>query len=159
MDEKILSRLQAQCARAEYSEEDVLRKALKALGAAPDAKERAVSLVSSLVGEGYVSNRRYAAAFAREKSSLTGWGPVKIRFALGLKGISKEDIDAALESVDKPAAESKLMKLLTSRMHSLADDPQLRLKLLRFALGRGYDYSDVEPAVNALLKQSRQSGS
>ena len=50
-------------------------------------------IVAALVEDGYADDRRYAAAFAREKSSITGWGPVKIRMALSAKGISGEMAD------------------------------------------------------------------
>ena len=39
-------------------------------------------MVAELKEDRYVDDARYAAAFAREKASLQGWGPVKIRFQL-----------------------------------------------------------------------------
>ncbi len=37
---------------------------------------------------------------------------------------------------------------------SLSDDPQGKLKLLRYALGRGYLYEQVKPLVDKLTKGS-----
>jgi hypothetical protein len=37
-----------------------------------------------------------------------------------------------------------MVKLLENKYRSLKDDPQCRLKMLRFGLGRGYDYEQVE---------------
>ena len=84
-EKKVLERLQRQCARMESCAFDVRRKALKAMEGDADAADR---IVSSLVADRFVDDRRYAAAFAREKSSLQGWGTVKIRFQLRGKGIS-----------------------------------------------------------------------
>lgn len=147
--EKILSRLQKLCAGQECCSKDVYAKALKALEG--DA-EAASEVVGSLVADGYLDDRRYAVAYARDKAALTGWGPIKVRFMLLGKGLSKEDIDAALEEVDKEAASRKLSALLARKASALQGDPQMKLKLLKFALGRGYDYDTVRPLVEEAMR-------
>lgn len=142
---KILDRLENQCSKREYCTRDVRQKALKALeGDAAAADE----IVASLVNDRYVDNLRYATAFAREKASLTGWGPVKIRFALRAKGIRETDISAALEEVDSDKADERLRRLIEVKAKSLEGDPQLRLKLIKFALSRGYDYDDIKDHIS-----------
>ena len=116
-EKKVLERLQRQCARMESCTFDVRRKALKAMEGDADAADR---IVSSLVTDRFVDDRRYAAAFAREKSSLQGWGPVKIRFQLRGKGISDEIISEALLEVDPEKAASKLDKLAADSCTSTA---------------------------------------
>lgn len=145
MDEaqkKILGRLQAQCSKREYCSSDVRAKALKALEGDP---ARASEIVDSLVADRYVDDLRYASAFARDKAHLGGWGPVKIRYALGAKGISRETVNAALEEIDVEASSSKLRSLMAAKARTLEGDPQARLKLIRFALSRGYEYSEIQP--------------
>lgn len=144
MDTKIINRFQAQCAKREYCVKEIRAKALKALeGDAASADE----LVRLLVEDRFVDDRRYASAFARDKASLTGWGPLKIRFALRAKGVSEQDISAALSEVDGDRADERLDRLVQTKMKALADDPRRRLKLLKFLLGRGYEYDAVEAAV------------
>ena len=109
-------------------------------------------IVAALVEDGYADDRRYAAAFAREKSSITGWGPVKIRMALSAKGISGEMADEALLEIDSGRADAKLEKLLQIKWRTLSEDPQGRLKLIRFALSRGYDYESVRPIVEEITR-------
>lgn len=147
--EKSLARLQRLCSRAEYCRSDIYRKALKDLEGDAEAAAR---LVASLVEDRYVDDARYSAAFAREKASLQGWGPVKIRFQLRGKGIADALIDAALEEVDPSKAADKLQRLVASRARMLEGDPQIRLKLLKFALSRGYAYPEVEKAVAMALQ-------
>ena len=138
---KVLSRLQAQCSKREYCSGDVLAKALKALdGNAALAGE----VLDSLVADGFVSDARYASAFAREKAQLDGWGPIKIRHALALKGISREVADTALLEIDEPAADSRLERLMAAKAKLLQGDPQARLKLIRYALSRGYEYNQIQ---------------
>lgn len=145
---KILSRLQNQCARREYCISDVRKKALKALDS-PDTGT-AEDIVNELVKDGYVDELRYSSAFARDKSSLSGWGPVKIKYALRAKGIPSAVIDSALCGIDSGRADEKLKRLLQAKMKSLRDDPQQRLKLLKYALSRGYEYDAVASAIESL---------
>ena len=149
MDKKILSKLQAQCARREYCSRDIYSKALKALDGDDAA---AAQMLESLVSDGFVSDSRYAAAFAREKSGLTGWGPIKIRQALAAKGLGREDIAAGLSEIEQGRAGEKLRKLLSAKWKTLRDDPQGKLKLIRFALSRGYEYDTVGPAVEEVIE-------
>ena len=145
MDEaqkKVLGKLQALCSRRECCSADIRSKALKALEG--DAA-RASEVLDALVNDGYVDDLRFATAFARDKAHLGGWGPVKIRFALSGKGIGREVIDAALAEVDPEASSGKLQSLLAAKARTLEGDPQARLKLIRFALSRGYEYSEIQP--------------
>ena len=145
--EKILQSLEAQCARREYCSADIYRKALdRCEGDAGMAGE----ILESLKADRFVDDGRYSSAFAREKASLTGWGPIKIRLALKAKGISEEDIAAGLAEVEPEAAADKLEKLMRAKWKSLEGDPQARLKLIRFALSRGYGYSTVEPLADMI---------
>lgn len=148
--EQILSALQNLCVRREYCTSDIRRKALdRCEGDAALADE----LMASLKADRFVDDVRYASAFAREKSSLTGWGPVKIRFALRARGISEADIAAGLAEIEEDRASSRLASLLQNKWKSLSDDPAGRLKLIRFALSRGYEYSQVEGIVDEITRQ------
>lgn len=148
--EQILSALQNLCVRREYCTSDIRRKALDRC---EGDKTLADELVASLKADRFVDDERYASAFAREKSSLTGWGPVKIRFALRAKGLSEGDIAAGLAEIEPDRASSRLESLLQNKWKSLSDDPAGRLKLIRFALSRGYEYSQVEDIVNEITRQ------
>lgn len=144
---RCLSRLQKLCSKAEYCRADVYRKALKDLEGDAEAAEK---VVASLVADKYVDDVRYASAFAREKAVLQGWGPVKICFQLRGKGVSDSAIAAALEEIEPEKAGAKLEKVLAAKARTLEGDPQFRLKLLKFALSRGYEYDAVEAALKNL---------
>ena len=143
-EKKVLERLQRQCARMEYCTSDIRRKALKAMEGDEEAAGR---IVESLLNDRFVDDRRYAAAFAREKSALQGWGAVKIRFLLRGKGVSDEIITEALQEIDADKAASKLDKLAADKYRLLKGDPQCKLKMLKALLSRGYGYDEVEAAV------------
>ena len=144
---KILNNLRRQCSRREYCTSDVQKKAEKAL---EGDKEKAAEILDVLIGEKYVDDLRYSEAYAREKSSISGWGEVKIRYMLSAKGISKDIIVQALTQIDSQRAELRLEKLLENKYRTLKDDPQWKFKLLRFALGRGYSYDEVSDCIAKL---------
>ena len=140
MDEKAkraLGSLQALCARREYCLSDIRRKAAERLDGDREAAEE---VVSELLKDGFVDESRYASAFASEKSALTGWGPIKIRRAL------------------KAKADAKLEKLMAGKWRSLQEDPQAKLKLLRYALSRGYGYDEVQPVAERLTSGQDADG-
>jgi len=144
MDSKLLSRLQRLCAKSEHCSADIYRKALNALSeSTSDREAQAREIVASLIADGYLSDERYASAFARDKASICGWGPIKIRYALRSKDIPAETISAALADIDTTQADTRLERLLEAKRKALQGDPQARLKLIRFALSRGYDYDTI----------------
>lgn len=148
--EKVLDRMRCLCSRREYCRSDVMKKALKALDGDRDKAEK---VVETLVKEKFIDDLRYSSAFARDKASLAGWGQTKIRYMLSAKGISKEVITAALGEIDGEKAADKLERLMANKFKSLKDDPQCRMKMLRFALGRGYDYEEASSVLYKLVRQ------
>ena len=145
---KVADRMRALCSRREYCRKDILKKVMTALdGDAAKAEE----VVGKLVEERYVDDRRYAAAFARDKASIAGWGAAKIRYMLAAKGVDREIIASALEEIDVNRADARLEKLMENKARSLKDDPQRRIKLLRFGVGRGYAYEEVSSMIDRIL--------
>ncbi len=148
--EQVLTYLQDLCVKRECCRSEMLKKALKALDGDGAAAQE---ILDSLVADRFVDDARYATAFAREKSSLTGWGPEKIRYALIMKGISRQDIAAAISGTDPEAAEAKLEKLVTAKCKTLQGDPYIKFKLIKYALSRGYLYDDVAKTVEKVLAE------
>ena len=148
--EQVLTYLQNLCAKRECCRSEVLKKAEKALEC---DRAAAQEMLEALVADRYVDDARYAAAFAREKSSLTGWGPDKIRYALMMKGIAKPDIAAALEEIDPEKASERMEKLVAAKCKALQGDPYIKFKLIKYALSRGYRYDDVAPVVEKVLSE------
>lgn len=148
--QKVADRMRGLCSRREYCRQDIMKKVLAALGGDADEAGR---IMDRLVEEKYIDDLRYASAFARDKSSIAGWGATKIRYMLAAKGIDRETIAAALQEVDEGKASDRLEKLLSAKVRSLKDDPQCRMKLLRFALGRGYQYDEAAELIDRLLNE------
>lgn len=144
-----LAKMEAICSRREYCSADIRERLLKF-----SLPEGAVEeIVESLKRERYLDDGRYAAAYARDKSSLAGWGPRKIEFALRGKGIGSEIIAQALEEVDRGGARERMQKVVLRKWSSLSKEEDVekrRIKTIKFALGRGYSYEEVGPYVRSL---------
>jgi SOS response regulatory protein OraA/RecX len=56
-----------------------------------------------------------------------------------------------LEEIDVNRADARLEKLMENKARSLKDDPQRRIKLLRFGVGRGYGYEEVSSVIDRIL--------
>lgn len=147
--QKVSDRMKALCSRRECCLSDIRKKVMTLL----DGDESGTQTVlDQLVEQKYVDDLRYASAFARDKSAIAGWGEVKIRYMLAAKGISRDIISEALAEIDAQKACGRLEKLISNKARSLTGDPQIRMKLLRFGLGRGYSYDEVSSVVEQLLR-------
>ncbi len=144
---KVRDRLEALCARQECCPSDIQAKALKALGGDEAATSK---LMSRLVEEKFIDPLRYACAFAREKSSLSGWGKVKISYMLIRKGIARDIVAQAVADINEAKATEKLRSVAAAKYRLLKDDPMWRMKLLRYCLGRGYSYEETAAAIDSI---------
>ena len=141
------------CSRREYCVADIRRKLSDALEGDTDAVKE---VLDSLIREKYVDDMRYASAFARDKASIAGWGSIKISHALVAKGVDRVIIGDALKEVDCSKAEDRMEKLMANKYRSLKDDPQCRLKMLRFGLGRGYCYDEINETIEKLIRENEE---
>lgn len=145
---KVTDRMRRLCSRREYCTSDILKKVSDALDG---DREAASGVLELLISEKYVDDLRYATAYARDKATISGWGATKIRYMLSGKGIPRDLISKALEEIDEGKAGVRLEKLLENKWRTLKDDPQAKLKMLRFGLGRGYPYDDVSSALEKIM--------
>lgn len=154
---RILDRMRMQCARREYCETDIRKKIARELGPgqcpgiASDIVDR---IIASLKSDGYIDDFRYSRAFARDKSSISGWGRLKIRHSLAAKGIDRDCIASAMDEIEDGAGMEKLEKALEARAKKLKDDPYRKFRLLKFALSRGFSYDEVSDMVDKVLEEN-----
>ena len=140
--EKILERMTKICSTREYCKRDIAAKIERLKG--EDAIDTQ-AIISQLCEDKYIDEKRYAAAFARDKSALQGWGQQKIRYALAVKGLDEESIAAGLEQIEPEKAQKKMESVLAAKLRSLKGDEREKfLKLAKFAQGRGYSYNQVK---------------
>lgn len=152
---KLLQRAQALCSRQEKCLSDVRIK-LKQWGATPDMSNQILAL---LLADKFIDEERYARMYANEKARINKWGKIRIENSLRAKGVSGENIEAAIESVEELASSENLMGLLKRKIETTkAKSPQdLKVKLIRFASYRGFSYCEIQKALEK-LKVNDQDG-
>ena len=146
--EQIISKLTAVCARAEHCKDDMLRRMQR--WQVDEATQREV--ISYLVKEKYIDEERYARFFINDKIKYNRWGRRKVEQALYFKHIPREVYEPLLDDVANEDFESVLLPLLQNTEKNLkyANDYEKRMKLLRFAMQRGFSYEQADKCINML---------
>ncbi|MCU0327086.1 MAG: RecX family transcriptional regulator [Spirosomaceae bacterium] len=99
-------------------------------------------LIAGLIEENFLSEERFAKAFAGGKFRVKHWGRNKIRYELKSRGLSEYCIKIGMAEIDDEEYLEALKELLTKKKHELRTEknPQiLKQKLARFAIGKGYE--------------------
>lgn len=148
--EKAFERAQFLCARQERCSDDIRKKLLQ-WKVSPANIDK---IIQKLKADGFINDERFALMFARDKSKFNKWGPVKIAYALKLKHFSEDVIKSALSEIEFVNDQSHLVEILSKKAKNIkAKSPyDLKVKLIRFAVSRGFDYGQVNKAVVTLIK-------
>ncbi len=141
-EKKICGRMARLCSAREYCKKDIAAKIASCAGGEDIDCD---AIISYLCLNKYIDENRYAAFFARDKSTLQGWGERKIRYALSIKGLDRETIDGALQSIDQAGAHSRMQSLLAAKWRTIGGEGQESFaKLLRYGESRGYSYEQIK---------------
>jgi len=127
--------------RREHSRRELTRK-LTARGV---EKDDAVAAIDKLEAAGWQDDGRFADTLVRSRAS-TGYGPVRIRAELGLHGLGREAVAAALENAEVDWEE--LARDLVRRRfgEDLASDRDRQRKAADWLLRRGFTGAQVRAA-------------
>lgn len=103
------------------------------------------NILKRLLEERFIDEGRYAKAYAREKHRFQHWGRMKIMQALKIKQISSDLVDEALADLDREDYMESLSFLLQKKAKEVKarTEYERRGKLIRFAIGRGYEMDDI----------------
>jgi regulatory protein len=120
------------------------------------ADEDAKGILERLHRERFIDDGRYAAAYVREKMRFSGWGARKIAAALRAKRIAPQHIQEALEQLSPEGDSERLEAMLRKKAATISakNDYDLKGKLVRFGVGRGFDLDDVLSAIERILRSS-----
>ena len=138
--------LAAMCAQAEHCEQE-MRDKMKRWAIDPDAQDR---VVARLIKERYIDNERYARAFVKDKIRYNKWGRRKVMQALWMKRIDDDILHQVLDEIDDKEYIDVLIPLLKQKRKTIKakSDYELNQKLVRFALGRGFDFGIIRQCMD-----------
>lgn len=129
------------CSRSEKCTSEILGK-LKLWGLSSEETE---PVIEKLKDEKYLDDERFARAFVKDKFRFNHWGKQKIAHILRAKNISPEIQELAFEEIVEDDYSDDLRKLLTDKAKTIKskDKYDKRNKLMRFALGRGFESDKI----------------
>lgn len=153
--EQELARLQMQCSRSEYCTGQVREKLRRRSVGGVLEDDDIEWIVNSLLADRFIDDSRFAAAYVRDKSRLNGWGRRKIEYQLRKLGVAAAVLENAIRENygENGGGKDVLGNLVRRKLSSLKkEEPAAakRLKVLRFALGRGFEYEDIIQALRGL---------
>lgn len=139
-------RLAALCAQAEHCEYEMQEK-MRRWEIADDAQAR---VMQRLITERYVDDERFARAFANDKVKYNKWGRRKVEQAMWLKHIAEDIRQRVLNSIDDEEYIAILRPLLQQKRRSVKarNDYELRQKLIKFAIGRGFTMDIIKQCIS-----------
>ncbi len=141
-----LKRMEAYCSTAEHCRAEIVEK-LQRMGVAHDAVEH---IINRLIKEGYIDEERFCRAFIHDKYRFAKWGKYKIGRALQQKEIPSSVYRIFLDEVDEGEYLATLRYLLAAKRKSIRAKSEYELngKLIRFALGRGFEMKDIRCCID-----------
>ena len=112
-------------------------------------------IINKLVSEKFIDEYRYSRAYALDHFRHSRWGKVKITMGLKGKKVDPLAIASALEAIDDGEYLALLNKTLDDlrRKTRSANRADLKGRLLRHALGRGFESHLVYDAINSLFRE------
>lgn len=145
-EEQALSRLAAECSRAEHCSGEMLAK-MRRWALPEDAQAR---IMAYLTEHKYVDDERFARAFVADKIRYSKWGRRKIEQALWMKGVEKSISQPVLDETDSGEYLSVLRPLLRSKRKTTraGSEYELNMKLVKFALSRGFTMDIIRQVID-----------
>jgi len=143
-----LTKAMSLCSRREYCINDIISK----LNSWSVSEADAGRIISTLVHENFLNEKRYTEAFVKDKFRYNKWGKVKIRASLRMKKISGEIINLAIDSIDNELYRKTIEDLLLAHRKSVKAKNQydLKGKLFRYGLSKGFESEMLYEIISSL---------
>lgn len=114
--------------------------------------EEVEKLLSRLVEQDFLNEKRFVDSFVKGRFGLKKWGKVRIRQELKMRQIPNEIILESLDALDDGEYEETL-NFLAERKWKLTKEPDLykkKAKVSRFLLFRGFETDLIKEVVDRL---------
>lgn len=140
-EQQVLNKLTALCAKGEHCKREMIEKMRR--WEVP--MEVQSSVMAYLIAERYIDDERYARAFIEDKVKFNGWGPRKVEQALRMKGIPSSIYEPIMRELPSDDRLETLRPIIENKRRTVTgkNDYDIRCKLIRFALSRGFEMDDI----------------
>ena len=146
-EEEAWYKVSALCSLSEHCLSEISDKMDK-WAVAKDVQSR---ILKKLVEEKYIDEERYCKSFVHDKFAYNKWGKIKITKELLFKKISLQCIENQLSKIDETEYLEVLKYLLQAKKKTVRGKSEYEIngKLIRFALGRGFEMDAIRICLNA----------
>lgn len=146
--EELLHKAASYCSISEHCVLEVEEK-LAAWGISSEDKEK---IIGRLISEDFINEKRYCTYFVKDKFRFNKWGKIKISMALKVKGLDKELINNAVNSIDDGEYEEMLASILKTKLAGIKYEYEYEKqgKLFRFAQSRGFENNVIDRVLRNL---------
>ncbi len=104
-------------------------------------------VVEKLNGYGFLNDKEYAENYV--EFSAKKKGTRLLRAEMRNKGLSEEDVDAALGNVDEETQKNAASELLQKYMRNKECDKETLQKAVKYLFGKGFDYDVIKDVISA----------
>ena len=146
--DELLHKAASFCSISEHCVSEVEDK-LTAWGVSTEDKQK---IIDRLISEDFINEKRFSTFFVKDKFRFNKWGKMKISYALKAKGLNKEVISDAMNTIDDGEYEEMLTSLLKTKLVGLKYefDYEKQGKLFRFAQGRGFENNVIDRVLRGI---------
>lgn len=150
--DELLQRAMRACSEREYCISDIAALLVR-WGA--DSEEMREWIIERLVREKFIDEHRYSRAFVLDHFRHSQWGRAKISMALKQKRVDPVAINSGMEAIGEEEYLELLHKTLADQRRKIKSKSRIELKgkLLRHALGKGFESHLVYDAINELFRE------
>ena len=140
--EELLHKAASYCSISEHCVSEVEEK-LTAWGVSITDKQK---IIDKLISEDFINEKRFCIYFVKDKFRFNKWGKIKISYAMKQKGLSNEQINNALSTIDDGEYEELLASILKTKLVGLKYEYEYEKqgKLFRFAQSRGFESNVID---------------
>jgi len=148
--DEALTKLENYCVYRERCHKEIEQK-LNEMRMIPEAKEK---IILHLLKHDLLNEERFSKTFARGKFRIKNWGKQRIIRELKYKGISKYNIDSALNEISDIDYLNTFHELAKKKFNSITESNKnkKKKKLIDYLLYRGWESHLIYDKVNDLFK-------
>lgn len=132
-----LERAKWLCAKQERCQSEIYKK-LKEWGI---DEENSEEIITQLIIENFIDEKRFAQLYSRSKFNQLKWGRIKISYELKQKGISEKCIQYGLQEIDNKVYIKTLQKEIEKKTKELKENNTfiLKNKIIKYFYSKGYE--------------------
>ncbi len=132
-----LERAKWLCAKQERCQSEIYKK-LKEWGI---EEENSEEIITQLIIEKFIDEKRFAQLYSRSKFNQLKWGKIKISHELKQKGISEKFIQYGLQEIDNKVYIKTLQKEIEKKTKELKENNTfiLKNKIIKYFYSKGYE--------------------